>query len=89
MREQPELKTLIVIILSSSPLRPDIERVYQMGANGYLVKPTTPPKLREMVPDIKQFRLKLNHGPAMPKEGGEHAAAHGVNTPWYLTGISL
>src|ERR1700733_13513141 len=33
IREQPELETLIVIILSSSQLMPDIEWAYRLGAN--------------------------------------------------------
>jgi len=74
VREQAELKTLIVIILSSSQLMPDIERAYELGANAYLVKPSTPPELRELATAIKQFWLKLNHGPEIPHEAMEHAA---------------
>jgi CheY-like chemotaxis protein len=74
VREQPELKTLIVIILSSSKLVPDIECAYQLGANAYLVKPSTPPELRELAIGIKQFWLKLNHGPAAPHKSAEHLA---------------
>ena len=81
VREQPELKTLIVIILSSSQLVPDIEWAYQLGANAYLVKPSTPPELRELATGIKLFWLKLNHGPARHTESAEHAVSHGVNTP--------
>jgi CheY-like chemotaxis protein len=88
VREQSRTKTLIVIILSSSQLGPDIEQAYQLGANAYLVKPSTPPELRELVTGIKHFWLKLNHGPAGSQEAAGHAAAHGVNTPWHPTGIS-
>ena len=76
IREQSELRTLIVIILSSSQLMPDIEWAYQLGANAYLVKPSTPPELRELATGIKLFWLKLNHAPPAPR-----VAAHGVNTP--------
>jgi len=81
MRAQPELKTLIVIILSSSQLVPDIECAYQLGANAYLVKPSTPPELRELATGIKQFWLRLNHGPPSPRKSVELYAPHGVNTP--------
>jgi len=81
IREQPELETLIVIILSSSQLMPDIEWAYRLGANAYLVKPSTPPELRELATGIKLFWLKLNHGPPAPRESMEAVAAHGVNTP--------
>jgi CheY-like chemotaxis protein len=74
MREQPELKTLIVIILTSSRLGPDIEMAYRLGANAYLVKPSSPPELREIAMGIKQFWLALNHGPGMGQESAELVA---------------
>ena len=74
MREQPELKSLIVIILTSSRLRPDIERAYELGANAYLVKPSSPPELREIATGIKQFWLTLNHGPMLRRESAKVGA---------------
>lgn len=74
MREQPELKTLIVIILTSSRLGPDIEMAYRLGANAYLVKPSSPPELREIAMGIKQFWLALNHGPGVGRESAEPVA---------------
>ena len=68
VRAQPALKTLLVIILTSSRLRPDIERAYELGANAYLVKPSSPPELREIATGIKQFWLELNHGPTRGRE---------------------
>ncbi len=67
IREQPQLRTLIVIILTSSKLGPDIEMAYRLGVNAYLVKPSTPLELRKIVMEIKQFWLELNHGPEVPK----------------------
>jgi len=74
IREQPELKRLIVIILTSSRLEPDIETAYQLGANAYLVKPSSPFELRETAAAIKQFWLELNHGPVAGQESAEFAA---------------
>jgi len=68
LRGQPELKTLIVIILTSSRLEFDIDMAYQLGANAYLVKPSSPRELREIAIGIKQFWLDLNRGPAVHKE---------------------
>jgi len=42
-----------------------------LGANAYLVKPSSPPELREIATGIKQFWLELNHGPARGRESGE------------------
>ena len=74
MRAQPELRTLIVIILTSSGLGPDIERAYELGANAYLVKPSSPPELREIATGIKQFWLAVNHGPAVGQKSTELVA---------------
>jgi CheY-like chemotaxis protein len=63
IREQPELKTLIVIVLTSSRLEPDIEKAYQLGANAYLVKPSSPPELRALATGLKEFWLSLNQAP--------------------------
>ena len=71
MREQADLKGRIVIILTSSRLRPDIEKAYQLGANAYLVKPSSPVELGEIATGIKKFWLELNHGPAVGEESPE------------------
>jgi CheY-like chemotaxis protein len=41
LRQQPSLKRLCVYVLSSSARTEDIARSYDLGANGYLVKPST------------------------------------------------
>jgi CheY-like chemotaxis protein len=65
IRQQPELKSLIVIILSSSQQTSDISKAYELGANAYLVKPSNPIDLRRMVAGIKRFWLDSNHSPEM------------------------
>src|SRR6266487_3652096 len=75
MREQPGLKNLPVIILTSSRLGPDIERAYELKANAYLVKPSSPPELRKIATGIKEFWLELNRGPAVGQESREFVAS--------------
>jgi CheY-like chemotaxis protein len=60
VREQPEFKTLIVLILTSSKLAPDICKAYLLGANSYLSKPSSPDELPGMVSMINQYWLGLN-----------------------------
>ncbi|MEO6036691.1 MAG: response regulator [Verrucomicrobiota bacterium] len=59
-RQQPSLKTLVIIILTTSRERSDIELAYQFGANAYLVKPPGAPQLVEMVKALKEFWLVQN-----------------------------
>lgn len=60
IREQPDLKTLIVIVLTTSREPSDIEKAYRLGANAYLVKPPGAPELIEIVTSLKQFWLRHN-----------------------------
>src|SRR4029077_13538322 len=39
LRAEPELKRLLVVVLTSSNLQADVDRAYELGANSYLVKP--------------------------------------------------
>src|SRR5688500_3072954 len=58
IREQPELKHLIVLVFTSSKLPLDISKAYSLGANSYLVKPSSPRELPEMVRMIKNYWLE-------------------------------
>ena len=53
IREQPKLKTVPVIVLTSSEADRDIEDAYQLGANSYIVKPINPSDLVEIVKHIR------------------------------------
>ena len=63
IRAQPEFHTTIVIVFTSSKLPPDIAAAYRLGANSYVVKPSVPGKLHEMLAVIKQYWLELNETP--------------------------
>ena len=47
LRQQPGLKRLTVVVLTSSKEGPDINRSYDLGANSYLIKPPDADTLRE------------------------------------------
>jgi len=67
IREQPGLRNIIVVVLTSSRMESDLAKAYRYGANAYLVKPSTPPDLLKMVIVIKQFWLELNSAPSLAK----------------------
>lgn len=60
IREQHELRTVIVLIFTSSKLPRDISTAYFLGANSYLVKPSEPDQLAELVRTIKHYWLEVN-----------------------------
>lgn len=64
IRQQAALKSTSVIVLTSSDLKPDVDLAYRLGANSYLVKPSTLDKFKETIARIKQYWLELNrHAP--------------------------
>ncbi len=63
LRNQPSLDWLIVLILSSSLYKGDVQRAYKLGANGFLVKPSSPDVLTDMCKAIKYFWLGHNLPP--------------------------
>jgi CheY-like chemotaxis protein len=72
IQEQPQLRMLIVVVLSSSRNRSDVDAAYQLGARSYLVKPLTMGARLELAKAIKQYWLQLNVPPSL--EGFEAGA---------------
>jgi CheY-like chemotaxis protein len=63
IRQQPVLKTLIVIILSSSGHEGDVRRAYELGTNAFLVKPSSTDILADMCRALKHFWIIHNQPP--------------------------
>ena len=66
IREQPALRKLPVIILSASAQKSDVGRCYELGANAFLVKPSSIDTLGDMCRAIQHFWLSYN---VFPPEG--------------------
>jgi CheY-like chemotaxis protein len=73
LQEQPEMRCLPVLVLSSSAQRTDIERAYMLGANGFVVKPASLETRVELAKLIGAFWLEFNVGPLVCTEGLESA----------------
>ncbi len=67
VRQQPGLKRLPIIVLSSSREDPDINRAYELGANTYLVKPVRPEHLVELVKTLSQYWFNLAEQPDLSR----------------------
>ncbi len=68
LRQQPGLKRLIVVVLTTSNQLADINRAYDLGSNSYLVKPATFDALVQMVNSISNYWLELNQRPDLPNK---------------------
>lgn len=62
LRAQPGLKRLTVMILTASMRMEDVERAFDLGANSFLVKPSSLDDLTAMVRALRDW-LHYNHFP--------------------------
>ncbi|PZD75395.1 Response regulator rcp1 [Acaryochloris thomasi RCC1774] len=65
IRQQPQLKRLLVIILTGSKEQPDLEKAYDLGVNSYLVKPGIFADLVDLMKTLHNYWLSLNEHPQL------------------------
>lgn len=65
LRQQPGLRRLPVIVLTSSREPADVQRAYDLGANSYLVKPGPFDALLEMLRGLNLYWLILSEKPEL------------------------
>lgn len=65
VRQHPALKRMIVIVLTSSTHRRDVDLCYELGVNSYLVKPVNASELFDLVGQIKACWLFSNQVPSV------------------------
>ena len=61
MKSDPRLHTIPVVIVTSSAEDPDIKAAYDLGANGYVVKPVQFDAFMEAMSKIGIYWLMVNH----------------------------
>jgi CheY-like chemotaxis protein len=65
VRQQPGLKRLPLVVLTSSKEDPDVNRAYELGATTYLVKPVKFEGLVEMMRTLNLYWLILAEKPTV------------------------
>ena len=65
VRRQPRLKRMVIVVMSDSLQREDINHAYDLGCNSYLSKPGNAEQLAEMVRVINNYWLILNAKPEL------------------------
>ncbi len=68
IRAEPALKTLPVVMLTSSREEQDVVRSYNLGVNAYVVKPVDFHDFIEAIQKVGLFWAVINHPP--PENGG-------------------
>ncbi len=67
IKEQPQLKRLPVIVMTSSKQQADVNKVYDLGVNSYLVKPDDFTTMSDLLGSIAEYWLKHNKPPEIEK----------------------
>lgn len=65
MKQQPTIRRIPVIVLTSSKESLDVNLSYDLGVNSYLVKPASFKALAGMIEAINAYWFKLNEYPSM------------------------
>ncbi|MGF1495697.1 MAG: response regulator [Elainellaceae cyanobacterium] len=63
LKQQPSLKRIPVVVLTSSREAADVDRAYDLGVSSYLVKPVQLEALNNMVEAINTYWLRFNQFP--------------------------
>ncbi len=63
MKSDPDLRTVPVVVLTSSRESKDLRTCYELGANAYVVKPVNFGDFIEAVKEIGAFWARLNEPP--------------------------
>jgi CheY-like chemotaxis protein len=66
IRKDPQLRRLIVIMLSSSGEQKDVDRAFELNANSYLVKPAQLDGMTQVLETLKSYWLRINQYPVCP-----------------------
>ena len=73
IRQQPFLKRLRVVVLTTSDNPSDIDRAYELGANSFIVKPLEQQQFLEVTEAIKGYWLWMSAAPQL-QENYAHPA---------------
>ena len=69
IKSNPDLKTIPVVMLTSSREEPDLKRCYELGVNAYVVKPVNFKDFFDAVKNLGIFWAVLNE---LPHNGEKH-----------------
>jgi len=66
LRNEPQLKRMLVVVLTSSNLQADVDHAYELGANSYLVKPVSFDEMVHLIQRFESYWSEINRTPSSP-----------------------
>jgi CheY-like chemotaxis protein len=70
VRNNPDLRSLPVVMLSSSDIQKDVDKAFELGCNAYTIKPIGPDNMEKFVRSIETFWLQHGKYPSCCGETG-------------------
>lgn len=64
IKTHPDLKTIPVVVLSSSDRQQDVDAAYRAGSNSYVIKPAHPGGFRKGIEDLSDYWSRLAQLPS-------------------------
>jgi two-component system, chemotaxis family, response regulator Rcp1 len=61
LRASPQLKSVPVVVFSTSRLNSDVAKAYECGANSFIVKPAKFGDFRELLLEVANYWIKINN----------------------------
>jgi two-component system, response regulator len=68
MKADPKLRTIRVVVMTTSKAEEDIERTYNLSASSYITKPVTFAGLAEVIRTLGRYWLEIVE---LPENGGD------------------
>jgi CheY-like chemotaxis protein len=68
IRQDPQLRRLVVIFLTASNLDKDVNQAFDLQANSYLVKPADTDGMVNTLDKVKDYWLRINQYPHCPAQ---------------------
>lgn len=65
IRQQPQFKRLLVVVLTASKETIDLAKAYDLGVNSYLVKPVAFADLVNLIAQVYEYWLNINEKPVV------------------------
>jgi CheY-like chemotaxis protein len=67
IKSDPELRTIPVVVLTSSDRPEDVDETYRRGGNSYITKPVSPSGMRDGLREITGYWMQLAALPEPPE----------------------
>jgi CheY-like chemotaxis protein len=77
VRQQPGLRGMLIVVLTTSERVEDINRAYKLGANSFLTKPLNFSEFREMLASLHTYWVTLNHPPVSERPAKDDQSGNG------------